>query len=53
VPEEQFVDDDPEYEQDASEDDDAEVAGLEPADPEKIPPDEGDLGHAGSPEGAP
>jgi hypothetical protein len=52
MPEEQFVDEDPEYQQD-EDDDDAEVAGLKPADPETIPADVGDLGHAGPPEGAP
>jgi hypothetical protein len=49
MPEEEFVDDDPEYEGDKSEDEDAEVAELKPADPSSIPPDKGDVGHADAP----
>jgi hypothetical protein len=47
VPEE-FVDDDPEYQLDADDDDDDAIAELTPTDPESIPPDEGDAGEAGS-----
>jgi hypothetical protein len=40
--EEDYVDDDPEYETDA--DDDTVLVGLAPADPQSIPPDQGDAG---------
>jgi|SwirhisoilCB1_FD_contig_61_4856567_length_287_multi_1_in_0_out_0_2 hypothetical protein len=40
--EEAYVDDDPEYETDA--DDDTVLVGLAPADPQSIPPDQGDAG---------
>jgi hypothetical protein len=52
MPESEFVDDDSEYEEDASKDEQTEIAGLEPADPDTIPPDEGDIGQAGLSEGA-
>ena len=39
---EDYVDDDPEYETDA--DDDAVLVDLAPADPQSIPPDQGDAG---------
>ena len=40
--EEDYVDDDPKYETDA--DDDTVLVGLAPADPQSIPPDQGDAG---------
>lgn len=40
-----YVDDDPEYEEDA--DDDTVLVGLAAADPQSIPPDEGDAGKEG------
>jgi hypothetical protein len=40
----QSVDEDPEYENEADDDDDVELADVEPADPREIPPDEGDIG---------
>jgi len=46
-PNERFADDDPEYGQDAADDMDIEVAGLEAADPKKMPEDLGDAGPAG------
>jgi hypothetical protein len=49
--EEEFVDDDPEYDADEDEEDD-EIAGLQPANPDEVPPDEGDVGQAGAPEGS-
>ena len=50
VVENEFADDDPEYETDGATDDDVEVAELVPADPKKVPKDEGDIGHAELPE---
>ena len=45
MPDEDYADDDPEYE--ADQDDDDVLVGLSPADPQSIPPDEGDAGRAG------
>lgn len=45
MPDDDYVDDDPEYEQDV--DDDAVLVGRPTADPESIPPDQGDAGKAG------
>ena len=42
---EDYVDDDPEYEGD--EDDDTVLVGHAAADPQSIPPDQGDAGKAG------
>jgi hypothetical protein len=46
----EFADDDPEYEGDATADIDLEVAELELTDPEDVPEDEGDAGTAEPPE---
>ena len=40
----EFADDDPEYANEPETDDDSETAEFEPANPEDMPPDEGDIG---------
>lgn len=40
----EFADDDPEYANEPETDDDSEAAEFEPANPEDMPPDEGDIG---------
>jgi hypothetical protein len=46
-----FVDDDPDYANDAEADREAEIVGLEPDDPRTVPPDQGDSGNADPPGG--
>lgn len=46
---ESYADDDPEYENDAAADIDAQLTALTPSDPATMPPDEGDAGHAEPP----
>jgi hypothetical protein len=46
---ERFADSDPEYALDAADDVDLETAELEPADPKKMPKDQGDTGTAEPP----
>jgi hypothetical protein len=46
---ERFADSDPEYALDAADDVDLETAELEPADPKKMPKDQGDAGTAEPP----
>ena len=43
MPDDDYVDDDPEYERD--EDDDTVLVDLAAADPKSIPPDQGDAGN--------
>ena len=46
MPEEDYVDEDPEYEED--DDDNSVLVGLAAADPRSVPPDEGDAGTEGN-----
>jgi len=46
-----FVDDDPDYADDAEADREAEIVDLEPDDPRTLPPDLGDSGNADPPGG--
>jgi hypothetical protein len=46
-----FVDDDPDYANDAEADREDEILDMEPDDPRTVPPDQGDSGNADPPGG--